>query len=97
MKKEYKKSIKRIKRNSKSGAKLKKNIINKIINKKMSFAEVLEKYPRSAEIFMKSGMHCFGCSMAAYESLEQGALMHGLNPDKLVDELNKKFAGSKAK
>ena len=66
---------------------------NNLITKDTSFSEILEKYPWAAEVLMKSGMHCFGCSMAAYESLEQGAIMHGLNPDKLVGELNKKFIG----
>jgi len=29
--------------------------------------------------------------MAMFETLEQGAIMHGINPNKLVEELNKKI------
>jgi len=61
------------------------------INKKMSFGEIMNRYPEAAEILMKKGMHCMGCGMAMFETLEQGAIMHGLNPDKLVSEINRKI------
>ena len=59
------------------------------INKKMSFAEILEKKPEAASILMEKGMHCFGCPMAMQETLEQGACAHGLDADEIVKELNK--------
>ncbi len=59
------------------------------INKKMSFSEIMQKAPESAEILMGKGMHCCGCPMAMQESLEDGALAHGLDADKIVKELNK--------
>jgi len=86
-----KKATKIEKRNSKSGVKLKKKQKN-IINKKMSFGEIMNRYPEVAEILMKKGMHCLGCGMAMYETLEQGAIMHGINPDKLVEEINRKIS-----
>ena len=61
----------------------------KAIAKSMTFGEIMEKNPKAGEILMNKGLHCIGCHMAMYETLEQGALMHGLNPDKLVKELNK--------
>jgi hybrid cluster-associated redox disulfide protein len=60
------------------------------ITKKMSFREALKKDPELAEVFMNKGMHCIGCPMAAEESIEDGAFAHGINPDELVNELNKK-------
>ena len=72
--------------------KTKKSSVNKEkIRKSMSFGEIIGKYPEVVEILMNKGMHCIGCAMSSYESLEQGALMHGLNPDKLVNELNDKI------
>ena len=56
-----------------------------------TFMELMGKHPEAAEILMNKGMHCVGCSMAAGETIEQGAIMHGLNPDKLVGEINKKL------
>jgi hybrid cluster-associated redox disulfide protein len=60
------------------------------INKKMSFAEILEKKPEAASILMGKGMHCCGCPMAMQETLEQGACAHGLDADEIVKELNSK-------
>jgi len=60
------------------------------INKKMSFAEILEKKPEAASILMGKGMHCCGCPMAMQETLEQGACAHGLDADEIVGELNSK-------
>jgi len=60
------------------------------ISKKMSFAEVLENYPETADVFMQEGMHCIGCPMAMSETIEDGAAAHGIDADKLVEKLNKK-------
>ena len=65
------------------------------ISKNMSFAEIIEKNPEAIEILMKKGMHCCGCAMASFETLEQGCLSHGLNPNEIVEELNKKINGGK--
>ena len=59
------------------------------ITKEMAISEILEKKPEAAAIFMRHGIHCLGCVAAHFETLEQGAKAHGLNPDKLVNEINK--------
>ncbi len=61
------------------------------INKKIGFAELLEKHPESIEILMNSGMHCIGCPASMFETLEDGALAHGINVDKLVKEINERL------
>ena len=61
------------------------------INKNMSFSELMKVAPESAEVLFENGMHCLGCGMAVAETLEQGAYAHGLDPDKLVEEINKKI------
>jgi len=58
------------------------------ITKKMTFNEILEKNPESVMILLEKGMHCIGCGMAGFETLEQGALAHGIDVDELVKELN---------
>jgi hybrid cluster-associated redox disulfide protein len=63
-----------------------------VITKKMTFAEILEKKPEAAQVMMKYGMHCVGCHMARFETLEQGAKAHGMDEKqlkKLIDEINK--------
>jgi hybrid cluster-associated redox disulfide protein len=72
----------------KSNKKIKKRAV-RLISKNMTFQEIIKKYPTSIEVLMNEGMHCIGCSMAGFETLEQGALAHGLNPDELVEKMNK--------
>ena len=60
------------------------------INKKMSFAEILEKNPASEKVLLEKGMHCVGCPMSQMESLEEGCRAHGIDPDDVVKELNAK-------
>ena len=50
--------------------------------------DCLKLNPDSAEILMSYGMHCLGCPSAQGESLEEAALVHGMNPDVLVARLN---------
>ncbi len=59
------------------------------VTKDMTISEVLKKDPKTAEVFMKYGMHCLGCPSASGETVEQAATVHGADADKLLDELNK--------
>lgn len=59
------------------------------INKQMKIDEVLNKYPETEEIFVKHGFHCIGCMAASFESIEQGAIAHGIDVKKLIEDLNK--------
>ena len=64
------------------------------ITKDMTFGQVLKDYPQVAPIFMKFGMHCIGCHIAVTETIEQGAMAHGVDADELVNELNSVLAPS---
>jgi len=59
------------------------------ITKEMTFGEVLNKYPETVKTFFMYGMHCFGCHLSVEETIEQGALAHGVPIDQLIDDLNK--------
>ena len=63
------------------------------ITKNMTFAEILEKHPESANILFESGLHCIGCGMAMSETLEDGCKAHGMNKkqiEELIQKLNTK-------
>ncbi len=64
------------------------------ISKNMTFDEVLKKYPQTVKTFFQHGMHCFGCHLAVEETIEQGAMAHGVEVDKLIDDLNKAVESS---
>lgn len=58
------------------------------ITKQMNIEETIQKHPETVEIFMKYGFHCLGCAAASFEDIEAGAIVHGIDADKLVEELN---------
>ena len=62
------------------------------ISKDMTFHELLgtyyEKCPKIVEVLMEAGMGCIGCPHSQMESIEQGAVGHGIDPDLLVEKLN---------
>jgi hybrid cluster-associated redox disulfide protein len=61
------------------------------IEKSMTFEQILEANPKAGAILMRYGLHCIGCHISAYETLEQGSKAHGLSDEqigKMVTELN---------
>lgn len=64
----------------------------KKINKEMTIGEVVVKFPEAIPIMMKYGLHCVGCHVAAYETVEQGAAAHGMDEEqinKMLEDMNK--------
>jgi len=61
----------------------------KKLNKKMTFAEIIESNPEAAQKLAEKGMFCCGCPMAMMETIEDGAEAHGIDADKLIKELEK--------
>ena len=41
-----------------------------------------------APILMSAGLHCLGCVMASGETVEEACVVHGIDCDSLVEELN---------
>lgn len=58
------------------------------VTKDMSIIEIIQTYPQTIEVFAKNGLGCIGCAAAKFENLEAGAKVHGLDPDKLIEEIN---------
>ena len=58
------------------------------ITKDMGLIEIIQNYPETMEVFQKFGFGCMGCAAARFENLEAGAKVHGIDPDKMVEELN---------
>ena len=60
------------------------------ITKDTLIGEVVEKYPQVVETLMGLGLHCVGCHVAGFESLEAGFKAHGMD-NKQIDEAVKKL------
>lgn len=59
------------------------------ISKEMTIGEILRVAPEAAPLLMQAGMHCLGCPSAQAESLEEAAMVHGIDIDELMDYLSK--------
>ncbi len=66
-----------------------------LISKDMIIAEVVADYPEAADIFESFGLHCVGCSANTADTVESGALSHGMEDsqiEEMMNELNSKLA-----
>jgi hybrid cluster-associated redox disulfide protein len=61
------------------------------ITKEMTFGELIKSFPQAGRILADYGLHCIGCHIATFETIEQGARAHGLQDgeiSKMLGELN---------
>ncbi|MBQ7581315.1 MAG: DUF1858 domain-containing protein [Lachnospiraceae bacterium] len=58
------------------------------ITKDMTIGEILRTTPDVAPVLMEAGMHCLGCPASQAESLEEAAMVHGLDVDALMEKIN---------
>lgn len=58
------------------------------ITKNTTIGELLYVFPECAPILMEIGMHCLGCPSSQMESLEEAAMVHGIDADLLVEKIN---------
>lgn len=58
------------------------------VSKDMLIGEIVRIDDGIIPILLGSGMHCIGCPSAQGESLEEAAMVHGLDVDDLVSDIN---------
>lgn len=58
------------------------------IQKEVLVAELVQKHPELVEPLMMMGMHCISCFASQLETLGEAAMVHGLDPDEVVEDLN---------
>lgn len=62
------------------------------ISKDMIISDLIKVDGGIIAILLAAGMHCVGCPSAQGETLEEAAVVHGLNPDELEADINKYLA-----
>ena len=62
------------------------------ITKEMTMGELLSIDRGVAVVLMKAGMHCIGCPSSIGESLEEACMVHGIEVDELLKNINEYFA-----
>lgn len=58
------------------------------VSKDMIIGDIVQIDSGIIPILMGAGMHCIGCPSAQGESLEEAAMVHGLDVDDLVEDIN---------
>lgn len=69
--------------------------MEKYVTRDTTIGEVVQRWPKSAFIMFEYGLHCVGCHVSAFETIEEGCKGHGMPEeviDELVEELNKFIA-----
>ncbi len=67
------------------------------VTKSTTIGELMNVYPNAAYILMEIGMHCLGCPSAQMESLEEAAMVHGVDADLLVEKINAEIKAAEGK
>lgn len=58
------------------------------IEKTTKIGELLEIAPEKAEILLNAGMHCLGCPASQEETIEEACMVHGIDVEEILQELN---------
>lgn len=58
------------------------------ITKDMTIGEILRLNSGLAVVLMSGGMHCVGCPSSQMETIEEAAMVHGIELDLLLTRLN---------
>lgn len=58
------------------------------VTSEMTIGELIRLDENIVPILTRAGMHCIGCPSAQGESLAEAAMVHGLNGDMLVAQIN---------
>ena len=68
-----------------------------IVKGSMTIGEVVAKYPQAVEIMLDYGLHCIGCHVSPYETIEGGAKGHGMSEQEtaqMLETINKTVSKS---
>ena len=66
------------------------------VSKDMTIGELSTLDENIPAILMRSGMHCIGCPASLGETLEEAAMVHGIDANDLQDQINDYLAETAA-
>lgn len=58
------------------------------VTKDTMIGDLLQIDQNVEPLLLNIGMHCLGCPSSQMETIEEAAMVHGLDPDDLVVEIN---------
>ena len=67
-----------------------------LITKHTTIDEIITSCPETVKFFNDLQMSCGSCFAVKFDTLESGALMHGMDADDLITRLNQFISSSSA-
>ena len=58
--------------------------------------DILDVAPHTAPIFLSIGMHCLGCPSSRGETVEEACMVHGVDADAFLAQVNRFIEASEA-
>lgn len=58
------------------------------VTKSTMIGELLQINENIAPLLLNIGMHCLGCPSSQMETIAEAAMVHGIDPDALVNKIN---------
>lgn len=65
------------------------------ITKETIVGDILDIAPETAPAFLEIGMHCLGCPASRNETVEQACMVHGVDADELLQQINGMLSADK--
>ena len=59
------------------------------IEKDTIIGDILDIAPQAAPLFLAIGMHCLGCPSSRGETVEEACMVHGIDCDSFLAQLNR--------
>lgn len=62
------------------------------ISKETNIAELVNNHPAAVEVMTAFGLHCVGCFASAFDTIGEGAEIHGMideEIDEMLEEVNR--------
>ncbi len=59
------------------------------ITRDMLIGEIIQAKPETINTLLMAGMGCISCPSSLYETLDEACMVHGMDPEYLLEELNK--------
>lgn len=63
----------------------------------MRISDLLQAHPMAYRALLECGMGCVTCPSAMYESVEEACMVHGLDPEDVMDYVNHVLAEEEEK
>jgi hybrid cluster-associated redox disulfide protein len=59
------------------------------IEKNTKIGDIINEEPKKVDVLLEAGMHCIGCPASYEETLEEACMVHGIDVEDVLAEINK--------